>query len=49
MSGFKKFKNDEFDIEDKERSGRPKMYDDAELEALLDEDSCHKNLHLHEK
>jgi len=36
---FQKFKNDEFDIEDKERSGRPKVYEDAELEALLDEDS----------
>ena len=38
---FQKFKNGEFDIEDKERSGRlPKVYEDAELEALLDEDSC---------
>ena len=37
---FQKFKNDEFDVEDKERSGRPKVYEDAELEALLDEDSC---------
>jgi len=36
---FQKFKNDEFDVEDKERSGRPKVYED-ELEALLDEDSC---------
>ena len=37
---FQKFKNGEFDIEDKECSGRSKMYEDAELEALLDEDSC---------
>ena len=37
---FQKFKNGEFDIEGKERSGRPKVYKDAELEALLDEDSC---------
>jgi len=37
---FQKFKNGEFDVEDKERNGRPKMYEDAELEALLDEDSC---------
>jgi len=37
---FQKFKNGEFDVEDKERSGRPKVYGDAELEALLDEDSC---------
>jgi len=37
---FQKFKNGEFDVEDKERSGRPKVYEDAELEALLDEDLC---------
>ena len=37
---FQKFKNGEFDIEDKEHSGRPKVYDDAELKALLDQDSC---------
>jgi len=37
---FQKFKNGEFDVEDNERSGRPKVYEDAELEALLDEDSC---------
>ena len=37
---FQKFKNGDFDVEDKERSGRPKIYEDAELEALLDQDSC---------
>ena len=37
---FQKFKNGEFDIEDKKRSGKPKVYEDAELEALLDQDSC---------
>ncbi|EFN81552.1 Histone-lysine N-methyltransferase SETMAR, partial [Harpegnathos saltator] len=37
---FQKFKNGEFDVEDKERSGRPKVYEDTELEALLEEDSC---------
>ena len=37
---FQKFKNGEFDIEDKERSGRPKVCEDAKLEALLDQDSC---------
>ena len=37
---FQKFKNGEFDIEDKKCSGRPKVYEDAELKALLDEDSC---------
>jgi len=35
---FQKFKNGEFDVE--ECSGRSKVYEDAELEALLDEDSC---------
>ena len=37
---FQKFKNGEFDIEDKERSGGPKVYENAELEALLDQDLC---------
>ena len=37
---LQKFKNGEFDIEDKEHSGRLKVYEDAELEALLDQDSC---------
>ena len=37
---FQKFKNGEFNIEDKERRGRSKMYEDAELEGLLDQDSC---------
>ena len=37
---FRKFEKGEFDIEDKERSGRPKVYEDVELEALLDRDSC---------
>ena len=32
--------NGEFHIDDKERSGRPKVYEDTELEALLDQDSC---------
>ena len=40
---FQKCKNDEFDIEDKERSGRPKVYEDAEFEALLDYDSCQRH------
>ena len=44
---FQKFKNGEFDIEDKERSGRPKVYEDAQLEALLKiRAKRKKNLHL---
>lgn len=37
---FEKFKNGEFDVEDKKRIGRPKVYEDTELETLLKEDSC---------
>ena len=33
---FQKFKNGEFDYEDKEHSGEPKVYEDVELEVLLD-------------
>ena len=40
---FQKFKNGEFDIEGKECSGRPKVYEDAELKALLDQSSCQIN------
>ena len=40
---FQKFKKAEFDIEDKEHSGRPKVYEHAELEALLDRDLCQTN------
>lgn len=36
---FQKFKNGEFDVKDKERSGRPKVYEDMELAILLEEDS----------
>ena len=37
---FQKFRKGEFDIEDKERSRSPKVYEYAELEALLDQDLC---------
>ena len=40
VSGFKSLRNGEFDIEDKERSGRPKVHEDVELETLLDQNSC---------
>ncbi|GBP34661.1 Mariner Mos1 transposase [Eumeta japonica] len=29
---FQKFKNGDFDVKDKDRTGRPKIYEDAELE-----------------
>jgi len=37
---FKRFKNGDFDIEDRHSGGREKVFKDAELEALLHEDSC---------
>lgn len=36
---FSRFKSGDFSTEDKERPGQPKKFEDAELEALLDEDS----------
>ena len=35
---FRRFKNGDFSIEDKPRSGQPKKFEDKELEALHDED-----------
>lgn len=37
---FSRFKSGDFDIKDKERPGQPKKFEDEELEALLDQDSC---------
>jgi len=37
---FLRLRNGVFDVEDKERPGQPKKFEDGELEALLDEDSC---------
>ena len=35
---FRRFKSGDFDVEDKERSGRPRAFE--ELQALVDEDPC---------
>ncbi|KAG5322814.1 MOS1T transposase, partial [Pseudoatta argentina] len=35
---FRRFKNNDFELEDKERSGAPKKFQDKELEQLLDEE-----------
>lgn len=40
VHGLKKFRNGDFDVEDKERSERSQVYEDKELEDLLSEDSC---------
>ena len=37
---FRRFKNDDFDIEDKEHGKPPKKFEDAELEESLAEDCC---------
>jgi len=36
---FARFKSGDFDLEDKERPGQPKKFEDKELEALLEENS----------
>ena len=35
---FRRFKNNDFKLVDKERSGAPKKFEDKELEEILDED-----------
>ena len=37
---FRRFKDGDFDVDDRPRGGRPKTFEDFELEALLDEDPC---------
>ena len=37
---FRRFKDGDFDVNDCPREKRPKTFEDAELEALLDEDPC---------
>ena len=37
---FRRFKDGDFDVDDRPREGRPKTFEDAELEALLNEDPC---------
>lgn len=37
---FRRFKSGDYDVEDKERPGRPQKFEDEELESLLDEDPC---------
>ncbi|GFW28729.1 mariner Mos1 transposase [Trichonephila clavipes] len=37
---FHRFENGDFDVEDQHGGGREKVFEDAELKALLDQDSC---------
>ena len=36
---FQRFKNGDFDVEDQHSGGREKVFEDAEMEALLEQDS----------
>ena len=37
---FARFKSGDFSLEDEERPGQPKKFEDEKLEALLDKDCC---------
>ena len=37
---FRRFKSGDFDVENKERSGRSRAFEDEELQALVDENPC---------
>ncbi|GJQ78406.1 hypothetical protein Trydic_g22230 [Trypoxylus dichotomus] len=37
---FRRFKGADFDVDDCPREGRPKTFENAELEALISEDPC---------
>ena len=41
---FRHFKNGDFSVEDKSRSGQPKKFKDKELEALLEENQTQEEL-----
>lgn len=45
---FRRFKSEDFNTSDKAREGRPVQFEDAELEALLSEDSCQTQQELAE-
>jgi len=36
---FQQFKNSDYNVNDKQRSGQPKKFEDTELQALLDKNS----------
>ena len=45
---FRRFKDGDFSVEDKPRSGQPKKFEDKELEALLEEDQSQMQKELAE-
>jgi len=44
---FRRFKAGDFNIEDKERHGQPKMFQDTELQALLDKNEAQTQKNSH--
>ena len=46
---FRRFQSGDFSVEDKERSGQPKKFEDEELETLLDQDSCQTQKELNKQ
>ncbi|EGI58374.1 Mariner Mos1 transposase [Acromyrmex echinatior] len=45
---FQRFKNGDFDVKDRYSDGREKVFEDAELEVLLDQDSCQNQKNWHD-
>ena len=45
---FRRFKSDDFDVEDKERSGRPRAFENEKLQTLVDENPCQTQKQLAE-
>ena len=46
---FRRVKSGDFDLKDKDRPGQPKKFQDAELQALLDEDDTQTQQQMAEK
>ena len=46
---FQSFKSGDFDVEDRHGSGKVKIFEDSELEALLAVDSCETQEHTKKK
>ena len=44
---FRRFKDGDFSVEDKPRSGQPKKFEDKELEVLLEKDQNQRSLQNH--
>lgn len=45
---FARFKSGDLDVKDKERTGQPKKFEDAELEAVIGQDPCQTQSQLAE-